>query len=94
MSLKALSDDIGLSKSVISQYERGKTEPTLGPLIKIVRYFGCSLSQMTEIDMGVTSMSIVEEPKSDYGADKIKKMEIENNALREALREIGRGIKD
>jgi transcriptional regulator with XRE-family HTH domain len=94
LSLQAFSDEIGLSKSVLNQYELGNTEPTLGPLIKIIRYFGCNLSEMTDIDLEVTPTSKAEEPKTAYGFDQIKKLEIENNTLREALREIGKGIKN
>lgn len=92
-SQRALADDLGISKSLISQYERGESEPTLSVLIKIARYFGCSLDDITDKDLSMyeyhePDRSTVKEPDGEYN-----KLKIENQTLREALREIGKGIK-
>lgn len=39
----ALAKELGVGKSVISLWEKGQCEPTLGNLIKIADYFGVSL---------------------------------------------------
>ena len=42
MNRKALGECCGLSKSVISKYERGEREPTASSLEKIADFFGVS----------------------------------------------------
>ena len=95
LSLVDLADKIGISKSVLNQYENGRTQPTLPILQNIVHYFGYSMDDITERDL--QSTPVVREPEAQYEKkelDELKKLRIENNALREALREIGKGIKN
>ena len=39
----ALAKELGVGKSVISLWEKGQCEPTLGNLIKIAAFFGVSI---------------------------------------------------
>ncbi len=93
IALQPLADQLGISKSLLNQYELGNSEPTLGNLIKIVHYFGCSLDVIAEKDITKGILTTVQEPEEKYGNSEVNRLRIENNALREALREIGKGIK-
>lgn len=91
VSQNELAEALGVGKSAISAYERGDSEPTLGVLIKIIRYFGVTFSDITELDMERDSSSLAE-PGVKYRKTDTARLQIENETLREALREIGRGI--
>ena len=39
----ALAKELGVGKSVISLWEKGQCEPTLGNVIKIAAFFGVSI---------------------------------------------------
>lgn len=43
-----LSVDIEVSQELISQYELGKTKPTVENLIKLANYFNCSTDYLLE----------------------------------------------
>jgi transcriptional regulator with XRE-family HTH domain len=92
LSLQALADKTGISKSAIESYEKGQSSPTLDKLLLIIQYFGCTLDEITEKDMRHPVISVAREPEVIYGSE-VERLKIENNALREALREIGKGIK-
>ena len=40
VSTRTLSELCGLSPSVVSRYERGDREPTIGTLVELADYFG------------------------------------------------------
>lgn len=42
----ALAKQLGAGKSVISLWEKGQCEPTLGNLIKIANFFGVSIDYL------------------------------------------------
>lgn len=46
MSLRALAEETGLSATLISQIERGVTEPSLKTLRSLARYFGSSVATL------------------------------------------------
>lgn len=46
ISRSTMSELCGLSKSMISKYERGERQPTLGPLIELADFFECSLDYL------------------------------------------------
>jgi len=48
LSLVALAAKIGCGKSVLGQYEHGKSKPSMSNLIEISRYFGITVSDLTE----------------------------------------------
>src|SRR6266850_7291399 len=54
-SLDALAAASGVSRSMLSQVERGKANPTLAVTFRIARAFGMSLGELVEIP-GATSM--------------------------------------
>lgn len=92
---KGLSQDdlclkIGCSKSALSQYERGSSEPTLHVIDSIVRYFGVDFDSLTHKDL--ETQPIVEEAKPSYNTE-FDRLRFENETLRQALREIGKGMK-
>ena len=46
-----LSTELGISQELVSQYELGKSIPTIGNLLKIADYFNCS----TDYLLGLTN---------------------------------------
>ncbi len=42
----ALARELGVGKSVISLWEKGQCEPTLGNLIKMATFFGVSIDYL------------------------------------------------
>lgn len=42
----ALAKELGVGKSVISLWEKGQCEPTLGNLIKMAAFFGVSIDYL------------------------------------------------
>ena len=51
ISQQALADKIGMSRSSIGDYERGRTEPDIDTLIKIVDYFDVSVDDLLRKDL-------------------------------------------
>ncbi|MFT7642575.1 MAG: transcriptional regulator with XRE-family HTH domain, partial [Pirellulaceae bacterium] len=47
-SLEELSSRCGVSRSMLSQIERGQANPTLGVTLRIARAFGLSLAELVE----------------------------------------------
>lgn len=85
-----LSKEIGISRSVISEYESGDTDPSLGVAMKIVRYFGLTLTVITDKDLSI-GMSVLKEPSVEYGIDEVERLRIQNETLLSVIREFGRG---
>ena len=46
----ALSHALGVSKSIISDWEHGKSEPTLSKLIAISKYFNVSIDYLAGLE--------------------------------------------
>ena len=46
-----LSISLGFSKGAWNNYERGKSTPSIGDLLKISKYFGLSPSKLLESDI-------------------------------------------
>ncbi len=44
ISLRELSNATNISRSALSEYERGEVDPSMTNLIKIARYFGVSVT--------------------------------------------------
>ena len=50
ISRRVLSELCGLSKNMISRYERGERSPSLSDAVKLARFFGVSLDQLAGAD--------------------------------------------
>ena len=101
LNLIQMGKIMGIGKSQVAQYEHGKNEPTLGVVINVIRYFGITFSQLVETDFNKPVEYIVDEPvhvvnePGEYSRlDQLKELEIENRTLKQALREIGKGINE
>lgn len=46
IKIKHISDETGLCRETIYDYESGKRVPTLTSLVKIAKFFGVSLDQL------------------------------------------------
>ncbi len=46
----ALAQHLGVGKSVISLWELNKSEPTLGNLVRLVRFFGVSIDYLAGLE--------------------------------------------
>ena len=93
LSQDDLCNEIGCSKSALSQYERGESEPTLHVIDNIVRYFGVDFDTITHTDIQRHGMNVVSEPAAQYQTE-LTRLKIENQALKDALREIGKGMQN
>ncbi len=51
MTLKELSNAVGLSPQVLSRYELGQTQPDFSTLIKLAKFFGVSADYLIGIDV-------------------------------------------
>lgn len=50
ISRRVLSELCGLSKNMISRYERGERSPSLSDAVKLAKFFGVSLDQLAGAD--------------------------------------------
>jgi len=94
LSQDGLCLEIGCSKSALSQYERGESEPTLHVIRNIVHYFGVTFDRITDVDLSKSPL-IALEPEPEYKAvsKELERLRIQNETLKQALNEIGKGLK-
>lgn len=91
LSYVDMAENLGIGKSTLEAYEKGRSEPTLSVIMNIIRYFGISFSVITEVDLAEEKIPLVAEPTESYGGE-VAKLKIQIETLKEALREIGKGI--
>ncbi|HEX9296725.1 MAG TPA: XRE family transcriptional regulator [Polyangiaceae bacterium] len=58
-SLDALARASGVSRSMLSQIERGQANPTVGVTFRIARAFGISLAELLEAPGATTSVTVI-----------------------------------
>jgi transcriptional regulator with XRE-family HTH domain len=58
-SLDALARSSGVSRSMLSQIERGQANPTVGVTFRIAQAFGISLAELLEAPGATTSVSVI-----------------------------------
>lgn len=58
-SLDELSRACGVSRSMLSQIERGETNPTVAVMFRIARVFGMSLGEMIESNTASSSIQVI-----------------------------------
>jgi transcriptional regulator with XRE-family HTH domain len=58
-SLDSLSKACGVSRSMLSQIERDKTNPTLAVMFRIARAFGMSLGQFVETPSATSAVDVI-----------------------------------
>jgi len=58
-SLDALARSSGVSRSMLSQIERGQANPTVGVTFRIAQAFGISLAELLEAPGATTSVNII-----------------------------------
>ena len=51
LTIRTLGNELGISKSRISRYERGETEPPLSALRKYAEFFDVTLEYLCDDDM-------------------------------------------
>jgi len=70
-SLDVLSKTCGVSRSMLSEIERERANPTLGVAVRIARAFGLSLGELVESDKNRDAISVirVDDPASVYRDD-------------------------
>jgi transcriptional regulator with XRE-family HTH domain len=96
LNQEEFAEKIGITRGKLSQIEIGRVDIHLDVLKSIVSK--CSITYDELIDghapyKGHEPNLVINEPSIDYQAE-LTRLRIENNTLREALREIGRGIKE
>jgi transcriptional regulator with XRE-family HTH domain len=70
-SLEELSSRCGVSRSMLSQIERGQANPTLGVTLRIARAFGLSLAELVESPRFRSAIEVIraEDPTFHYRTD-------------------------
>lgn len=58
MSQKDLAERLGVSDTVIVNYENGKKNPNLKRLVQMAEILNCSLDDMIDLDMALESFHI------------------------------------
>ena len=58
-SLESLADASGVSRSMLSQIERGQANPTLAVTIRIARAFGMSIGELVEDPDASSSVNVI-----------------------------------
>ena len=58
-SLDALARASGVSRSMLSQIERGQANPTVGVTFRIARALGISLAELLEAPGSTTSITVI-----------------------------------
>lgn len=58
LTLKELSNNVGLSPQVLSRYELGQTEPDFSTLIKLADFFGVTVDYL----LGRENKNLIERP--------------------------------
>jgi transcriptional regulator with XRE-family HTH domain len=71
-SLDALAKASGVSRSMLSQIERGRANPTLAVTFRIARAFGMSVGELVEIPGASSTVSVIraEDRAYHYRSDK------------------------
>jgi len=65
-SLEALAGASGVSRSMLSQIERGRANPTLAVTFRIARAFGMGLAELVETPGAASAVSIIRAGDSAY----------------------------
>jgi transcriptional regulator with XRE-family HTH domain len=70
-SLEELSSRCGVSRSMLSQIERGQANPTLGVTLRISQAFGLSLAELVESPRFSSAIEVIraEDPTFHYRTD-------------------------
>src|SRR6476660_6971728 len=58
-SLEALSNGSGVSRSMLTQIERDRANPTLAVTLRIAQAFGMSLGDLLEVPGATSSVNII-----------------------------------
>src|SRR6266571_56532 len=65
-SLEALESASGVSRSMLSQIERGKANPTLAVTFRIARAFGMSIGELVEAPGATTQVEVIRAEDRSY----------------------------
>src|SRR5437588_11938104 len=65
-SLEALESASGVSRSMLSQIERGKANPTLAVTFRIARAFGMSIGELVETPGATSSINVIRSDDHTY----------------------------
>lgn len=65
-SLEALSAACGVSRSMLSQIERGETNPTLAVTIRIAQSFGQTLGELVEVPQLCAAINVIRADDRQY----------------------------
>jgi len=65
-SLEALESASGVSRSMLSQIERGKANPTLAVTFRIARAFGMSIGELVETPGATSSINVIRSDDHAY----------------------------
>src|SRR5436309_11698029 len=65
-SLEALENASGVSRSMLSQIERGKANPTLAVTFRIARAFGMSIGELVETPGATSSINVIRSDDHAY----------------------------
>ena len=65
-SLEALESASGVSRSMLSQIERGKANPTLAVTCRIARVFGMSIGELVETPGATSSINVIRSDDHAY----------------------------
>ena len=96
---------MGLGRSMVADYENEEKhhQPKISAIEKLCRHFGISSSDLLDTDLSKNyhmddrpSIIVKEETSQYHTSDllkEIEKLKIENSALKEALQQIGKGLK-
>ena len=72
LSQKDVAKELGINQSTICLWEIGKTMPRANLLLKLAKFYGCSVEQLTSDDPGESSANIqpsAEIPKEQMSQD-------------------------
>lgn len=62
ITMQELSDKLGLSRQIISNYENGRKLPNLYSLVQISRFFNCSIDSLIYENTDIDISSLIEVP--------------------------------
>ena len=58
-SQQSLSDDLGIPRTTLGDYEREKTEPNIGMLLKMAKYFDVSMESFLSKDLSLNDYEVL-----------------------------------
>lgn len=62
ITMQELSEQLGLSRQILSHYENGKKLPNLYSLIQISRFFNCSIDSLIYANTDIDISTLIEVP--------------------------------